>query len=297
MNNSLKETLIKLGLSDQNSFELYSDRVRDNENIKVLKCKKSQVIVLDTTRQNIKNVYESRQGFDYWNQDWNKEARKIDPKKSTFTEDDLRRAELLKPLVRNKNLLDFGTGMGGILRILEKDLNLCHGLELQSGPREYLNKQNISCFKDIDECSDEAYDFITLFHVMEHLDQPIEILSKLKTKLKPKGKMIIEVPHARDALLSIFHSESFKKHTLWSEHLILHTKESLKKFVEAAGMEVQSIKGIQRYPVSNHLHWLSKDLPGGQAQWSFLNSQRLNEEYESILAANDVTDTLIAFCS
>ena len=106
--------------------------------------------------------------------------------------------------------------------------------------------------------------------------------------------MIIEVPHARDALFTIYDCEKFKQFTFWSEHLILHTKTSLKLILNAAMFSSFEIYGYQRYPLSNHLYWLSKGMPGGQDKWPELISDKLNFEYKEQLSKLDRTDTLIA---
>ncbi|EOG4053627.1 class I SAM-dependent methyltransferase [Campylobacter jejuni] len=40
------------------------------------------------------------------------------------------------------------------------------------------------------------YDVITAFHVIEHLQDPVNILKKLSSKLKDNGKIIVEVANA-----------------------------------------------------------------------------------------------------
>ena len=44
---ALAPAYFELGISEKNSLRIYHQGVRDNENIKVLKCKKSGVFVLD----------------------------------------------------------------------------------------------------------------------------------------------------------------------------------------------------------------------------------------------------------
>jgi hypothetical protein len=113
--------------------------------------------------------------------------------------------------------------------------------------------------------------------------------------MKKGGKIIVEVPHANDFLITFLECEAFKKFTFWSEHLILHTRESLKIFLQEAGFTRVVIKGYQRYPLANHLHWLAKGLPGGHMQWAALSSEQLDISYADLLAQIDRTDTLIAF--
>ena len=105
-----------------------------------------------------------------------------------------------------------------------------------------------------------------MFHVFEHLPDPIDILSQLKTKMRSSGRVIIEVPHANDFLLNVAENLAFKEFTLWSQHLILHTRFSLKIILEYCGFKNIVIEGVQRYPLSNHLQWLAKGVAGGIGQ-------------------------------
>ena len=108
------------------------------------------------------------------------------------------------------------------------------------------------------------------------------------------GKVVIEVPHARDFLLSFLDSAPFRSFTLWSEHLLLHTRESLRRYLEESGFREITIRGFQRYPLANHLHWLAQERPGGHQQWSMLRNAELDTAYGKMLSDLDFTDTLIA---
>ena len=72
-----------------------------------------------------------------------------------------------------------------------------------------------------------------MFHVLEHIPHQIQTLKIIKKNLKKNGKLIIEVPHADDFLLNFDELKEFKDFTFWSEHLILHTFFSLKKFLKS----------------------------------------------------------------
>ena len=49
----------------------------------------------------------------------------------------------------------------------------------------------------------------------------------LLKKLKKKGTLIIKCP-LHDKLLTVSNLKEFRDFTMWSEHLILHTSQSLK---------------------------------------------------------------------
>ena len=98
-------------------------------------------------------------------------------------------------------------------------------------------------------------------------------------KIKKGGKIIIEVPHAKDILISYFNLESFKSFTFWSEHLILHTRESISRFLTVAGFKDVEVFGIQRYPLANHFYWLKEGKPGGHNILTDLNNKDINNQY------------------
>ena len=61
-----------------------------------------------------------------------------------------------------------------------------------------------------------------------------------------------------------------------------------------AGFQKIQIKGLQRYPLANHLYWLKNGKPGGHREWTFLRTDKLDTAYEELLDQIDKTDTLIA---
>lgn len=186
-----------------------------------------------------------------------------------------------------------GTGHGGILDLVAPMASEAIAVEPQEIARLSLAAAGHKVVPDLASV-DGTFDVITLYHVFEHLSQPIAFLREVKSKLKPGGNLLIEVPHARDALLTIYANEAFKRFTLWSEHLLLHTRQSIKMFIETAGFANCTVEGVQRYPLANHLHWLAQGKPSGHRNWFMLRSADLDRAYAMRLAALDCTDTLLA---
>ena len=77
----------------------------------------------------------------------------------------------------------------------------------------------MGCFEDID-FKEKSYDVILLFHVLEHLENPVEDIKRLKRFLKENGTFIIEVPNVTHrqgfptAKWHIGHLYNFNKTTL-----------------------------------------------------------------------------------
>jgi len=101
------------------------------------------------------------------------------------------------------------------------------------------------------------------------------------------------VPNCDDALLSYFNSDAFSNFTYWSQHLFLFNEKTLTDLVKKANYKINYINQVQRYPLSNHLYWLSKALPNGQSKYSIFNNEKLNVEYEKVLKKEKICDTLL----
>ena len=197
-------------------------------------------------------------------------------------------------MIEGKVWLDVGTGLGGILDLLSSCAAKTIAVEPQQGARESLQKLGYQVYRDLEEVPDQSIEVVTLFHVVEHLTEPLKELQKIRNIMKPGGSIIIEVPHAGDVLLSSFDNDAFKAFTFWSEHLILHTRQSLMAFLQEAGFHGITVSGFQRYPLANHLYWLAKGKPGGHNHWGHLKTPDLDRAYENLLNSIDQTDTLIA---
>jgi SAM-dependent methyltransferase len=167
------------------------------------------------------------------------------------------------------------------------------GVEPQEGVRKGLESLGYEMYRVPEDIPQNSFDVITLFHTLEHLIEPLEVLDNLKQALRPGGVLIVEVPHARDALFAL---DAFKNFSLWGEHMILHTQESLRKFLSVTGFNEIEVFGHQRYPASNHLGWLALGLPGGQKLLASNGGgeSEMEMQYRDLLISNDKTDTIMA---
>ncbi len=286
--NRIEQVLEGLGLIDRSSVEPFFPGTRDRPDLPVFRCRRSGIIYLSRVQTGVEH-YEAKAGFKFT-------APDLDRRQTVAVsfEDNRRRAETVRPWVCNKRWLDFGTGPGGILDLLGEVASEFAGCEPQAQARQALEACGYRVFPGLESVPDGHYDVITLFHVLEHLDEPVRHLEVLFQKLKPGGRIVVEVPHARDFLIDFVGLESFKRFTLWSEHLILHTRESLGCFLRQAGFTAVVVEGLQRYPLANHLHWLAKGQPGGHVHWRFLREPALDAAHAAQLIRLDMSDTLFA---
>lgn len=260
--------------------------VRDNPSLDVMECSRCGLVFLSSFSHIKESFYEDAKmhdgEIDVDIEAWIRETEY----------DDERRFNWLEPLVKGKSVLDFGCGTGMFLSRVKGIAKSVEGIEPERRLKGHFNKQRLSVTGSISELKD-SFDIITLFHVLEHLPDPIQVLKELSAKLNEKGSIIIEVPNANDALLNLYRSKPFSEFTYWSCHLFLYTESTLANLLKEAGLRVNYIKQVQRYSLANHLYWLSKGKPGGQEKWHFLDSSELNSAYEKQLASIGGCDTLL----
>ncbi len=56
---------------------------------------------------------------------------------------------------------------------------------------------------------DNTFDYIEAIHVLEHLDRPFAVMTELHRILKPKGKLLIKVPHFSRGFTHAEHAHGF----------------------------------------------------------------------------------------
>jgi 2-polyprenyl-3-methyl-5-hydroxy-6-metoxy-1,4-benzoquinol methylase len=296
--NPIFSELLKLKIINKKKIIKLSDSTRDRK-IPVFQDIKSKVIFLGQYKTN----HQYYKAIKYNDND--RILKKISKKiiliktlqgnvKAPIIEDDKRRVVQHNKILKNKKILDFGCGWGGFLKRTTKAKSLT-GVELRKECIFYIKKnfKKIVVSDNLNNLN-EKYDIITMFHVLEHIPYQIETLKELKKKLTKNGKIIIEVPSADDLLLKL---KEFKKFTFWSEHLILHTENSLRKILKVSGFKKISIKYYQRYNFSNHLGWFIKRMPGGHDFYKNISDAKINKDYSDYLIRRKSTDTLIAIAS
>jgi 2-polyprenyl-3-methyl-5-hydroxy-6-metoxy-1,4-benzoquinol methylase len=268
-----------------NQFGKKKGKVRDNPDLEIIECLSCGLVFLSS--------------FDHIHTDFYQEARMHDEpvdietwlKDSAW--DDDRRFIFLKRVIENKSVLDFGCGAGGFLTRARTLASNVAGVDVETRLKPHFRKEGLEVFTDIADAKG-LFDIITLFHVLEHMNDPITLLMRLSEKLNEDGQLIVEVPSANDALLRLYASEPFSLFTYWSCHLYLFTNTTISSIAAKAGLKVNYIKQVQRYPLSNHLFWLAKGKPGGHKIWNFLDSEELHNAYEKQLASIGLCDTILA---
>ena len=294
ISNLIFQQLCELGLAAPERLEMVSPGTRDTE-VPVYRDALSGVIVLG------RNIYADPSGrgdvtVPCRPRDLNEVETSGGSVSTPVLDDGRRRFQQFQEHLRGKRVCDFGAGEGDFIENCLQAGCAASGVEQGATTINKLRArfaERALIAPDLDGL-EGAFEVITLFHVLEHIEDHLGALRRIGAALVEDGLLIVEVPHARDFLLQEMELPAFRDFTFWSEHLILHTRESLRAFLEAAGYSDVTVRGYQRYTFGNHLGWLRHGRPGGHEIFAHFSTPELEKSYAAMLEAQDRTDTLIA---
>lgn len=154
-----------------------------------------------------------------------------------------RARRVAKLLPAKGRVLDIGCGNGGFLSSLSEMGHDSYGIELPGGSAERaLQVPNISVHVGTVEDGPyfgEQFDAVTMWHVFEHLVEPVKTLEIAAELLGPGGRLHLSLPN-----IDSWQSRVFKGDWLHNDpprHLFFLGPESLVSEVEARGFRCESI--------------------------------------------------------
>lgn len=164
-----------------------------------------------------------------------------------------RKYSLIHRLSSGRELMDFGAGTGYFLDHMRQRGYTVHGVEIDSGARAFAQKKFGIHIDGIDTFyeskAQEAYDVITMWHVLEHIEDPHDLLQRLHRMLRPGGKMLIALPNHNS-------SDGKKYQQYWSaydvpRHLWHFEPKTLELMIEQNGWKMDSMHRLPFDPFYN----------------------------------------------
>jgi 2-polyprenyl-3-methyl-5-hydroxy-6-metoxy-1,4-benzoquinol methylase len=152
----------------------------------------------------------------------------------TFTLKSKRR--LLREISRGNRILDYGCGTGDFLSTMSKAGWITAGFEPSDNARKEAGKKNISKLWGEPKSISGSYDTITLWHVLEHTDNPKATISDLKERLAPGGTIIIALPNYKSPD-AVIYGDYWAGYDV-PRHLWHFSRESVSKLAASVGMKL-----------------------------------------------------------
>jgi 2-polyprenyl-3-methyl-5-hydroxy-6-metoxy-1,4-benzoquinol methylase len=199
------------------------------------------------------------------------------------------------PDIEKRKILDFGSGHGGFLQQAHGKLNNVIGYDLSRRMCEMHVASGWNCINDLGEVPSDI-DTIVLFHVLEHLPRPWEMLIELQNNFKNVNTFVIEVPNVDEALNSIYCNKAYRKNTFSADHVHYFSSKTMRNIIERANLRIVVDSQLQRYTLANNMGWLANGKGGGQNDFPFLNDEQLNTEYERVLIKEKIADSVFMVC-
>lgn len=161
------------------------------------------------------------------------------------------------------SLLELGLGHGYTTNIFSKHYNRHLVLDGSKAIIDTFKHKYPDCDAEIAEVyfeefqSEEKFDLIVMGFILEHVDNPNEIITRFKKFLAPGGKMFIAVPNAEvmnrrlgnlAGMLPNMQSLSDNDRNLG--HKRYYTVKSLTEEIKNAGFELERMEGIYLKPLA-----------------------------------------------
>jgi 2-polyprenyl-3-methyl-5-hydroxy-6-metoxy-1,4-benzoquinol methylase len=209
----------------------------------------------------IGEYYSSPSQYDVWESE-------LEPRRRMWSS----RVNLLGTRGVHGSLLDVGTGIGQFLAVVQPLVDRVSGTEVSTSACEVAKRLydldiRHGVLEDISFA--ERFDVITLFHVVEHVDNPSETLSTCVRLLNDQGLIVMAVPNEIRGLRFVlarllcrvapglirrpFFTPPIDLNVPDQEiHLNYFTPKSATRLFEACGLEIEAILLDPYYPVKNN---------------------------------------------
>lgn len=148
-----------------------------------------------------------------------------------------RRDYLRRSLPANANrILDYGCGSGTFLVHLRQT-----GFQGETWATDLFKPDPLPdrvSWIDMDDLEGgPTYDWITLSHVLEHLDNPRLVLERLKRRLSPEGRIWISTPNADSFLMAT--TKQWSRDVDFPRHREVFSRHGLTAFLAGIGLSAE----------------------------------------------------------
>lgn len=140
------------------------------------------------------------------------------------------------------SILDVGCGNGYFLSTLPIDRFSCYGVEINKRGRGLSRKRGIKIIgSQLNKIRfDHKFDVTTMWHVLEHIEKPWELMSEVHRLLSPNGILVFQTPNTNSLGFKLGKADWF--HLDSPRHLVLYNKKSAEVLCQQTGFEIIKIK-------------------------------------------------------
>jgi len=188
------------------------------------------------------------------------------PASAWFTHRNFHKKEIFRVRLRNVlrykaqgDLLDVGCGMGDFCSVAKEAGFQVFGTEFSAQYAEVakrtagLEQVYVGRLQEID-FGGRLFDVISLWHVFEHLPDPLPTLLKLQALLKPGGVIAIEVPNVEQNRKRPMYRVDIEDYPIDRlEHLFYYSGHALRNACDEAGLKVLAVNFVDAHQPAKHM--------------------------------------------
>jgi len=156
--------------------------------------------------------------------------------------------------IPGRTVCEIGCSYGGILQIFKENGCEVYGYDFDEKSLSFGQQNNINLkVGNIDTIGTREFGLIILSHMLEHIPNPLDFLSKVKTRLlgKSGGRLLIQVPNfttQNDRCIQLGHLLYFTPQTLQA---LLHRAGYKRLAMEESSNDITAIFSLDEYEQSD----------------------------------------------
>lgn len=142
------------------------------------------------------------------------------------------------------HLLDVGCGSGTLIGILKEYGFRVRGVDYSAEAAQVAREENgvdvaVGSIHDA-SFPPGSFDLVTLFHVLEHVTNPREVLAEVFRIVKPSGAVVLQVPNIDSWQFKMFGAKWYGLDI--PRHVIDYSKAAMMQLLEASGFKVYRVR-------------------------------------------------------
>ncbi len=173
-----------------------------------------------TTRGIINKLYHLAQGYNLWY-----------------------KYSIMNSVSPGNEWLDYGCGAGDFLLFARSKGKNVHGVEPHSESRRRLSEQSVKVkTPDAYYAESSMVEAISMWHVLEHVEDPLTLLKKHHSNLTENGVLLIALPNP-DSHDAAHYKDRWAAYDV-PRHLWHFRESDIKKLAQKSGFAVQDVKAL-----------------------------------------------------
>ena len=186
------------------------------------------------------------------------------------------------------NLLDIGCGVGDFIQFSEQRGWQCTGVEPSEEAKAIAKKRikaEILSSQELEQLPNESFDIITMWHVLEHVEDIKWQVAQLERLIKKDGRVVVAVPNFK-SYDATFYKEKWAAYDV-PRHLYHFNKETIIKIFKTNRLNIKETNKLKwdafyvSYMSEQYKHHAFPLIKGAYRGWLSNWKARKSEEWSS----------------